>query len=62
MIALEAKYHRKCYIDLYTLHRALVGQQNEENGSGTLHGIAFAELVTYIRDVCTEEEGLVPIF
>ena len=43
MIALEAKYHRKCFIDLYNRAGVLESTVCDAH----LHGIAFAGLVSW---------------
>ena len=59
MIALEAKYHRKCLVNLYNRARAL--ESTVSNKSDThLHGITFAELVAFMEDL--RKEDVAPVF
>ena len=62
MIALEAKFHRKYFRNLYNRARALynVDAQNDSD-NGHFHGIAFAELVALMEEH-RREEGIAPIF
>ena len=62
MIALEAKYHRKYFRNLYNRARVLysVDAQNDSDNDH-FHGIAFAELVALMEEH-RREEGIVPIF
>ncbi len=46
MIAIEAKYRRKCLIALY--NRAARSNCTDSNEEADLHGIASAELVAFI--------------
>ena len=60
MIALEAKYHRKCLATLYNRARtANSACANEDHAD--LHGIAFAELVAFMEDF-RMEKGITPVF
>ncbi len=61
MIALEAKYHSKCLAGLYNKTRAARNESKDNNPDECLHGIAFAELVSYM-DEMRNEEGVAPIF
>ena len=62
MIAIEAKYHRKCLAALYNRHRGYkVSNQNKESESqAQQESIAFAELLVYIEDCSGSED--IPIF
>ena len=53
MIALEAKYHTKCLLNLYD--RAKQADNTRIAPDAHLHGIAFAELVSYMEEYCEEE-------
>ena len=61
MIALEAKYHCKCLVQLYNRARAVDGTGGDKDIDAHLHGIAFAELVAYIEDF-RMEQSVAPIF
>jgi hypothetical protein len=50
MIALEAKYHRKCLTNLYNRARTSMNAATKVEEGDDLHGIAFAELVTFMGD------------
>ena len=60
MIALEAKY-QKCLPKLYNRTRAVDSTAADLDVDANLHGIALAELVTYMEDFCLEE-CVIPIF
>ena len=60
MIALEAKYHRRCLVALYNRARAANSERINE-AHDDLHGIAFAELVAFMVDF-RAEEGVAPVF
>ena len=51
MIALEAKYHQKCLVNLYNRARALESTVSNKSCDAHLHGIAFAELVAFMEDL-----------
>lgn len=59
MIALEAKYHTKCLLKLYD--SAKQAGNTLADPDGHLHGIAFAELVSYM-DEYRIEESVNPVF
>ncbi len=59
MIAIEAKYRRKCLVALY--NRASRSNCTDRNEEADLHGIAFAELVAYI-DEFRFDEKIAPVF
>ena len=59
MIALEAKYHRNCLTKLYNKARQATEKQEKEENYSHLHGIAFAELVTYMENMRDEESVFV---
>ena len=52
MIAIEAKYHAKCLVSLYNDVRSLEikSKSEDENSMSSLHGIAFASLVSYLEE------------
>ena len=60
MIALEAKYHRKCLVNLYNRARALDRAASDEDYEAHLHGIALAELVAHIEDL--QKGDIAPAF
>ena len=60
MIALEAKYHWKCLVDLYNRARALDRAGQEKDCEAHLHGIALAELVAFMEDL--RKEDIAPVF
>jgi len=60
MIALEAKYHHKCLVNLYNRARALDRATQDKHGEADLHGIAFAELVAHMEDLW--KENIAPVF
>ena len=59
MIALEAKYHTKCLLRLYDNAKKAADRQGEP--ADHLRGIAFAELVAYMKEYRLEE-GVNPVF
>lgn len=60
MISLEAKYHRKCLTNLYNRARTSMNATFNKDSDDNLHGIAFAELVTFMEEF--RKEGFAPIF
>jgi hypothetical protein len=50
LIAIEAKYHRKCLANLYNKARALQKHDDTESKETTCQGIALAELISYIQE------------
>ena len=51
MIPLEAKYYRKCLVNLYNRARALENTVSNKSCDAHLHGIAFTELVAFMEDL-----------
>lgn len=51
LIAVEAKYHRKCFVSLRNKHRAHIRKCNakEENLYEIYESVAFIELISYIE-------------
>ena len=60
MVALEAKYHKKCHVNLYNRARTLESTVSNKSCDAHLHSIAFAEVVTLMEDLRTED--IVPVF
>jgi hypothetical protein len=60
MIALDAKYHTSCLTSICYCARSHRSQElrANENDSNVLHGIALAELVSYIEDTGEETNPL----
>ena len=55
MVASEAKYHTKCLLALYNhARKAQTVQKQTASKDDEISGIVFAELVTYIEEVCLE--------
>ena len=51
MIAIEAHYHKRCLSDLYNRTAKCLSESNDtDNPSSTYHGIALAELISYIEE------------
>ena len=52
MIAIVAKYHAKCLVSLYNDIRSLEikSKSEDEKSMSSLHGIAFASLVSYLEE------------
>jgi len=60
LIAQDAQYHVQCLVSLYNRARGTKG--SEESDADTVnHGIAFAELVSYIEDA-RMDDLVAPIF
>ena len=54
LIAQDAQYYVQCLVSLYNRARGTIG--SEESDADTVnHGIAFAELVSYIEDACMDD-------
>ena len=60
MIATEAKYHSRCLVALRNRARS-ISSVCVDDQFAHLHGIAFAELVTYIEDFRNEDD-VAPVF
>ena len=50
LVAQDAEYHEKCLVSLYNRARRAKTCSTELDGDDVNHGIAFAELVSYIDD------------
>ncbi len=59
LIAQDALYHLPCFVSLYNRARETASQ--DTNADAIHHGVAFAELVSYIED-CRKDTELAPIF
>ena len=60
LIAQDAQYHPQCLVSLY--NRARETKSNEESDVDTVnHGIALAELVSYIEDARMDDQ-VAPVF
>ena len=55
LIAIEAKYHAKCLAELYNKARCTEMKEEHDSNDKTCHGIALAELISYIED-CRKED------
>ena len=53
LIAQGAKYHAQCLANLYNKARERKTAAESDTADATNHGIAFAELFSYIEDVRT---------
>ena len=63
MVALEAKYHIKCLVSLYNrAQKTKVEGYRDADEKEALSGIAFAELVMYIEEMCQLDEETAPVF
>ena len=60
LIAQDAQYHLSCLVSLYNQARETSSSQ-DSSGNALNHGIAFAELVSYIED-CRKDTESAPIF
>jgi len=61
MIAIEAKYHNRCLCALYNRARKAMPKDDDDAENDRLHGIAFAELVVFMEDMCSDEDSA-PVF
>ena len=62
MIALEARYHLRCLAHVYNRARAAdIEDDVETNCDDNFHGIAFAQLVSFMEEV-RREESIAPVF
>ena len=62
MIAIEAKYHRTCLVNLYNHARDEKTKRDSCNAQeDCLHEIVFAELIAHIEEL-HNEQGLAPVF
>ncbi len=60
MISLEAKYHHRCLTSLYNRARTSKIAATKKDSDDNLHGIAFAELTTFMEEF--RKEGVAPVF
>lgn len=58
LISQEAVYHLKCYRELYHKARKYVNNPYDVCDSSQIHGIALAELISYIEDLHDESENV----
>lgn len=62
LIAQDAKYHVQCLVSLYNRARdSEIKECHDLDVDNVNHGIAFAELVTYIEDTCMDDL-IAPVF
>jgi len=61
LVAQEAKYHPKCLVGLYNRAAEKQKEITEKSKDEIRHGIALAELITYIEEAQMEEE-VAPVF
>ena len=61
MVAQDAEYHVKCLVSLYNRARGTEKYSAESDADAVNHGIAFAELVSYIEDA-RMDNLVAPIF
>ena len=58
MIAIEPHYHKRCLSDLYNrTAKCLSGSNDNDNPSSTYHGIALAELISYIEEYRASQDS-----
>ena len=60
MIAVEAKYHQKCLVNLSNRARALESTVSTKSCDAHLHGIALTELVAFMKDL--QKEDIASVF
>ena len=56
MVALEAKYHRRCLAGLYNRARTINSEGEGIDKTNEFSSIVFAELVIYIEEVRQADE------
>lgn len=61
MIAQEAKYHPRCLVSLYNKVAVQQDKEGLDTTNSANHGIALAELLTYI-DEARIDEDVAPVF
>ena len=61
MIASEAKYHAKCLVGMYNKVSRVDTRSDSDDADVHLHGIAFAQLVSYMEEF-RKEEDTAPVF
>ena len=61
VVAIEMKYHPQCLVTLYNRDRALSNAEKESSVSDNVQNTAFAELLSYMEEVLTDEETT-PVF
>lgn len=63
LVAQDAKYHARCLVKLYNdANRAIKEENQKENTDGVLHGIALAELLSYIEESKMTDNSVATIF
>lgn len=61
LVAQEAKYHPRCLVSLYNRAEALQERSKQPDDDKKSHGIALAELLTYI-DEARMDDDVAPVF
>ena len=61
MVAQDARYHARCLARLYNKDTALQDKMQSDTSYNISHGIAFAELVTFIEELRMDEK-IAPVF
>ena len=61
MVAQDAEYHIKCLVTLYNRARASKSCNSDSDVDAVNHGIAFAELVSYMEEAC-DDHLVAPVF
>ena len=59
LIALEAKYHCSCKTKCHNQVRAIKSSECEDDKDEVSHGIALANLVSYVKESNEDEDGAI---
>lgn len=61
MVAQDAKYHARCLVKLYNASNRN-SEEDIEDSEEIAHGIALAELISYIEEARSADETVLPVF
>ena len=62
MVALDAKYHKKCLVGLYNHARKVNCDRAKSDETEIVSGIAFAELVMFVEETYQLDQTSAPVF
>ena len=62
LVAQDAKYHSRCLVKVYNATKRTTEDNQQENSDGVFHGIALAELLSYIEETKMTDQSVAPIF
>ena len=62
LVGQDAKYHSGCLVELYIATKRTTEDNQQEYSDGVCHGIALAELLSYIEETKMTNLSVAPIF